>query len=730
MKVVNGVRTVLKNAPYAVKTKTEYAIKIQVLDEQIKVYINNVPLIDVTDSTYEKGRFGPYSEIPWAEFKNMAYSDLTPISSSAKLQGIAIVGQDMIYSILNSDTANDPMIKDKTNWRYDHLSQKFLDAGDGKSGISSHDGKTYREPIMIMDKVGLYQVNYDTQDDANPDYPYPSLEFDSYRKDSNRAARQLIVHRAPIADYDLGFNPDYTIKWTDRSRDLDRYLTATNYSKEDTGIDYLATKGILQKKFYYITPSGLTVEQKLVTPEEKGEYTVGLAVKDEYDAWSPYLVKKINVFQIPQPDEPPKAGFTLSHKTTYRNVEVTINSTAKDKEDGARENLPHQYYIRNLTEGGFETLQSTVRTSWKKSFNTMGTFQIRQVVEDKLGQFDQFIDTIDIINRLPVVQVTYPSSTDQLNPEKITVAKPTFKWTYADGDGDTMKKYQVRIYRYGGILEQESGILSGAALTWEPDTDLPEKVHMYIMVRAYDGYDWGEWSNPKFFFIETNRPPVPDFDWKVKPIWEGDHIYLINLSTDPDGDAMTYSWSIRHLDKNTETTSTEFEPVINFAQAGTYRVTLNVCDVKGLCNIAPKVKDIEVLPISITGTVYHTETWTKNLEKYNAAAAKAGRAQRPSWYFFPGERFMLRGNTVGDHVVRVDAYMLDSNKAATSYSSNLPGSPDVWNGSMWSKEMIDWDDQDLYFKFVLTTDTGYKKESALVKVRIVDDEYWRQHTIK
>lgn len=72
-----------------------------------------------------------------------------------------------------------------------------------------------------------------------------------------------------------------TIAWTDRSRDLDRYLSSSNYSTENTGIDYLRTRGILEKRFYYVSPSGKFVRSKLVTPDEIGEYTIGLAVKDE-----------------------------------------------------------------------------------------------------------------------------------------------------------------------------------------------------------------------------------------------------------------------------------------------------------------------------------------------------------------------------------------------------------------------------------------------------------------
>ncbi|QHW35427.1 hypothetical protein GZH47_31505 (plasmid) [Paenibacillus rhizovicinus] len=283
VKVIGGHRTVIKSVPFTFSTYKAYQVKITALDNRIKVYVDGVPLIDMTDpdSTFGDGCFGPFSEIPRTEFTSISYADLTDLSVTSKLQGVALVGQDMIYSITNDDSENDPLITDLTEWTYNKSKEKFLDAGDGKSGPSAFSGNIYHTPVVRLDKVGVYDVSYKTVDDPNPDYLYPSNTFNVYRKPSNKAVRTLIVHRAPIVDYDLGLNSDYTVKWTDRSHDPDRYLSASNYSTEATGIDYLKTKGILEKKFYYITPSGDFIEQKLVTPTMKGTYTVGLAVKDE-----------------------------------------------------------------------------------------------------------------------------------------------------------------------------------------------------------------------------------------------------------------------------------------------------------------------------------------------------------------------------------------------------------------------------------------------------------------
>ncbi|MBJ6360489.1 hypothetical protein ACFOQM_04070 [Paenibacillus sp. GCM10012307] len=625
VKIVNGQRTELQKTDYNFKERTAYKIKINILDGVIRVYVQNVPLLEATDSEFASGFYGPYTEVSKTEFFDMSYADLSALSAKNKLQGIALVGEEMIYSTMYTDTEEDPSVKALTSWTYKQLDQKFLDASDGKSGVSKYNDKSYTEPITVMDKVGLYQVTYKTTDDPHSDHLYPDNTFADYRQESNLASRQLIVHRPPTVDYDIAAASDGTILWTDRSHDKDRYLTATNYSKEDTGIDYKATKGILEKRFYYVTPSGRTVAAKLVTPEERGLYKVGLAVKDEYDAWSQFLEKTINVTVIPKADEPPVAGFTTSHINTYRGVPITITSTAYDKEDGPSKNLPHWYYIRNESIGGFETLQSTARESWIKTFNSLGTFNIRQVVEDSLGQSDTFQFKVNIVNRKPVARVTVPASEDQSNPTKMTELQPTFRWTYGDADQDTQSKYSVRIYRYGGHMEQESSELTGSALTWKPAKPLPEKVNMYIQVRVHDGIEWGDWSDRRFFFIETNQPPTADFDWAPKPVYEGDTIQISHSLSDPDKDNLTVNYVVTDMvtgAKKTYDYNLSFPysnagpgPSWKTTKSGNYEVEQSVSDGKAEAIVTRKT--IRVLELDLTAEVSHTDTWLNNLKEYN-----------------------------------------------------------------------------------------------------------------
>jgi hypothetical protein len=654
VRLKNGTRTVLKEADYTMNQGTFYKVRIQSIDNRHRIYVNDVPLIDVTDTTFGGGTFGPFSEIPKTEFQGMSYANLDVLSQSTKSNSVALIDTDIDYKLNVEDTENDPLAEKLSQWKYVHVSQKFLDAGDGKSGTSAHHNKTYTEPVYRMDKVGHYQVSWTAKDDPHPNYRHPKMEFDNYRETSNTFTRDLIVHRRPVASYTLSLNSDKTVKWNDTSYDPDRWLSATNYSTENTGIDYKTTRGILERRYYYVTPSGKVVYSKLVTPAETGVYTVGMAVKDEYGAWSDYLERQITITQLPQPNTPPVPGFNVSPTTTYRGVQVTIDSTAYDKEDGPRENIAHEYYIRNMTTGDPETLQSNVRTTWKKTFNSMGTFQIRQVVTDSKGESAQITKTIQIVNRKPVSNVTMPSSTDQNNPTKLNVLRPTFQFTYKDDDGDTQKKYQVKIYRYGGYLLLDSGILDGTATTWTPSSNLPERVPLYIVVRAFDGYDWGDYSPAKFFIIETNQAPTANFDWTPKPAWEGDMIRLINQVNDPDKDKLTLTYEVTGPDGNVETFTQTLNhpyssngPQFQGKKAGNYRVKLTVSD--GKAAPVSVTKTITVQPLTIEADVEHTPEWREQHKRLGHEVANHPKD------FYAGEIFLVKAVSAPAPVSEVTA---------------------------------------------------------------------------
>ncbi|REE86236.1 hypothetical protein A8990_111133 [Paenibacillus taihuensis] len=715
VKYVGGNRTVLGSAAYPFKNDTNAVFKIKAIGKELTIFLNKVPIIETQDSSFTSGRFGPYSDKANINFWGISakqasemniWSDQYAILDESGTDASAEVEYN---NIVFNDPEGDPPTQGKYTWSVSHT-PRFIH----NQGISTLDGKTFSNAQLKFDKVGDYVVGLRAKDDPNPDYLSPDDTFDAYRKLSNMFTKKITVHRRPISDFSLAILADNTVEWTDRSHDPDRYESSTDYSTESTGIDYLATKGIMEKLFYYITPSGDYAAKKLVKPAEVGTYEVGMAVRDEYGAWSEYTVVTMDVTALPAPNTPPVPGFRTNVKSAFRGESITIVSEAYDKEDGDRTNLPHQYYIKNETTGSAEVFASDSRTSWDKAFNTIGLFTIRQIVEDSVGDASQFSKQVSIVNQIPSADIYIPGSTDQLNPTKLTLLRPAFKWNYSDADADSQAQYEMKIYRYGGILEYQSGIKSISDRFWTPGVDLPEKVNMYAMVRVFDGYDWSEWSEPKFFYIETNQPPTVDFDWKPKPLYEDDDIILLPKITDPDHDNLTVTYLVTDPSgaKQTFAYAASYPyvvagPTIKANRAGSYTVQLTVSDGK-----APPVtvsKLITVLPLTVSGKVMHTDEWDKRRKESNKKASGDENSPRAAQVFWAGERFMLSANTTDtDTATAANEVKVTMNGVTVSLTA-ANSAHTGWSGDMWQADFEKLPEGPLTFTFKAIYSNGAVK---------------------
>ncbi|GBG08081.1 hypothetical protein PAT3040_02648 [Paenibacillus agaridevorans] len=729
-KYVNGVRTIIDQKPFITQKGIEYNFKVQFIGENIKVHINKVPYFDVKDNQFDDGYFGMFSDKGLVDFAKIGFLLKQQDTWSTQY---AIWEEDNAAAAIRTDNVlfEDPEDDSiaELGWSLFHT-VRFIN----NQGLSNLHNKSIEDGYLLLDKVGDYKIALKGRDDPHLDYLMPDLTFDAYRKDSNEFVRNITVHRRPIADFDVvQGESDGLILWTDRSHDPDRYESATHYSDEDTGIDYRATKGILEKRFYYITPAGEYVAEKIVSPQEVGQYEIGLAVKDEYGAWSTWAVRTLDVGKVAVPNTPPTPGFTKSHTTTYRGVTVTINSTASDAEDGGRENLAHTYYVRNKTANGGETIRSNSRTSWTTTFNQLGTYKIRQFVEDSAGANAQNEQEINVINRKPVANLTVPASTNQNSPTKMTVLRPEFRWTYSDADNDRQQRYQVQIYRYGGILLHDSDAIDGAEVTWTPSIDLPEKTNMYVQVRAHDGYEWGNWSTVRYFYIETNQPPTADFTWLPNPVYEGDTVTFRSIVSDPDRDTLsikyeltdprgimtTYNYSLQP----TGATYPNTGPSLRMLQVGNWHMRMTVNDGK-----APAVavnKTVLVQELSITGQVTHTEDWEKHRLAWNE---KNPGQERSVSTFWAGERFVLSAQTTNTgtsttRATRVDVSVVGIGNTQLGSTNTLHWSGHIGNQNA-DKPIEKLSNGYYEFVFRVTYSNGIQKSTT---VRITIAGHWTDY---
>lgn len=93
-------------------------MKIKLNGNRIRGYINGVPLLDVQDSTFTSGYFGPFSETSYVLIKGLSTTKY--IGNNNQLQNVGIVGTQLDYVKSYSDLENDPAIENMTRWTYTH----------------------------------------------------------------------------------------------------------------------------------------------------------------------------------------------------------------------------------------------------------------------------------------------------------------------------------------------------------------------------------------------------------------------------------------------------------------------------------------------------------------------------------------------------------------------------------------------------------------------------------
>ncbi|TVX98704.1 PKD domain-containing protein [Cohnella terricola] len=628
-KYVNGTRTVLDSIDVPFQAHTDYSFKIVTQRDEIAVFMDGVPYFEVKDTTYQSGKFGPFSDKSYVAFsgidrKDLSNPDVEWLASYAIWDEGKATASVRYSNMIYADPEDDPAAQNNL-WTISHT-PKFLN----NQGLSALHGQTLTSPALTFDKVGNYRVALKAQDDPHPDYLYPDTTFGDYRKWSNEFWQVITVHRRPVAKFTVSVIPnDHTVVWNDQSYDPDRWLSPSNYSTEATGIDYKNTRGVLEWRYYYITPDGDVVNQKLVTPQMSGKYRVGMQVKDEYSAWSYWAEQTIDITTPVLPDDPPIPGFIVTPSTNYRNEPFTIQSTAWDKEDGPAANLKHVYYVRNVTENGLESPRSTDRGTWSTTFSSLGVIEIRQVVTDSKGQSAQAIRRVAVIN----------------------------------------------------------------------------------------------------------RKPIADFDWKPKPVFEGDTVTLANLSSDPDGDPLSYEWTIVAPDGYRFAGATKDMAIpgrLTENNTGSFTVTLRVTDSYGASDSA--TKQIPVAELTIAGQVAHTSDWDKNRLNWNAKYPAKFRAENVFW---AGEAFVLSAETTDTGSSETKAVAVEA-AATAELKKTLTAQPPgtiSWRGLLREADtnivFVELPDGMYTFVFTVTYSNGVRKTSSVpIEIRGKVDQYMQVHRIQ
>ncbi|QUL56107.1 hypothetical protein KDC22_06130 [Paenibacillus tritici] len=282
------------------------------------------------------------------------------------------------------------------------------------------------------------------------------------------------------------------------------YSDPENDPQEKYRLEFFAKDGLLVNTIEDSDPSGGVRQHQVANPTFERFALFSLYARAySKGSWSEISNEKAFII-----DNPPKPGFTLMTDTgqdaakqpIYRTDLLTIKSTATDEDIPKGDSIRYQYFLKPAS--GVEGLSNT-QSDFTKQFTTNGTFALRQVVTDSLGLYRERIQNITVVNRLPVVNVTYPTSTVSTNPTIVSTLTPILKWDYQDDDGDVQQRFKVRVIDLSnGRIQVQSGEQLSEAHQWQvPAGALVENVRYGVEVEAYDGFEWSKVSPKKFMMV-------------------------------------------------------------------------------------------------------------------------------------------------------------------------------------------------------------------------------------
>jgi len=552
----------------------------------------------------------------------------------------------------------------------------YLTSGESTDNPFPASVSSMQAKLPTSGKYTFYRLTTDS--------PSEDPNFASYAYDSNESRLNVIGHRKPIAKAKLDwyFTPScvcYRTNWIDESYDLDHEFSDPN-------------KGIIEQKARYRKDRG---EWMYAIPDylEPGVYELEYVVKDIELAWSDPFVLNFTLDDVAKVQLDAKARAQDS-AFTIDSIPASENLLAYDiwtrypfshslqlylEQNGAKRTNPIYVGYYTGTKNGDDIDWEDVAVNVPETLPD-GNYMLKL---DANGMYPRSnaSKSFPVTVMTPIRLTGSMDSADQLDTTKLIVSNPVkihaSTTKYANKVSVTMYKgtsYQ-QVISLDGSVTSSSGY---GAKSWTASSTVP---------RMPDGKYTFEWraTTPngnvevltKYLEVVNNRPPIADFDWSPKPVWEGDAVTIDNLSTDPDGDALSSNWSIKKPDGSMETgTSRDME--ITCTEPGNYVVTLTVSDGKASATVT---KTIIASPLTIEGAVQHTPEW-----RIKHAQAGHETVNDPK-DFYSGEIFVVAAEASPAEVQEVKAWL--SAVGLDGSPIEIVGTLELTEaGSMWFKGQL------------------------------------------
>jgi len=542
----------------------------------------------------------------------------------------------LVFEADYEDIENDPKVKERWVFRHDPSVYEH------PLGLLPEHGQILSAPVTILHYTGKYEVSYEAGD-----RPKKDPRFMEYERWSNTARLNIYAHRRPVADFTAKVEPlqdgYYLLALTDESYDIDR--------------EGAPNRGIAdwQWRWKRSNDSSWTTGLPPSNIHERDTYIIALRVKDEDGAWSD---EKIAVIMASSHNNAPVARFTVT-SLLFNDQEYTVVDQSYDPDgDPIAE---HRWQVSKdgviLYDKSVLPTAATLRSlASSRGLPPFGMYTMTLTVKDQPAHgtplwSEPYHQTFTIIeNKPPIPGFTWtPTGLFQGNtvqirhaindPEKETL-RVRYQVTAPNGSvsyyPSSQSWYNVAPEQYSSQAFSITNLMGG---------------NYTIVQTVADSYSTRTLT--KTMYVIPNRPPIAGFSWTPTVIWEGDTVYFLNASSDPDGDPLTYDWTIRYP-SGTEFRANSRDISRRLTETGTYTVRLTVSDGKAT---SQKTAQFEVRALALTADVQHTDLW---LEYHRDAGHETERHPKD---FYTGETFVLSANTSPTAVQSVHATLLATSRS-------------------------------------------------------------------
>lgn len=702
---------------------------------------NNVTFMSITDnvSNYTDNIVttteGVQSNLTDFADKLVSYLDSTIERSNDTIDGMKVItAEDEInFDTFYMDYENDPLYD--IQFIANHIDPNYFDNSNGTFDTST---LSIGSDIML-DKVGLYEVDYSVQDN-----PKDVDAFDNFRYWSDSKTTKVLIHRRPICDYTIkGVYTDGLVI-EDHSYDLDHSLTNPN-------------KGLVKREYRYKVVDGLDWISELPTSlDPDSSYYFSQRVKDMEGSWSNWkteLVEPIN----------DTAPITLTAKVKAKDSSFTIDSIPSS-EDLTIYNLETKYafdhFIKiDLLDG--ETVIESIDITHLEGItgtkvDTIITWHDVDIhIPETLADNNYTLRVTAIDSAEPAnidykdftITVDTPIDLNSTLPNEIrknitySITATTSK--YADA-------LSLELYRTTGYSNTINMILNRTENDrnyWTYDYTESKTISdgtYQARVTATTPNGNTEYRDHSFQAISNTPPTVNIVNTDPFFMYEGDHVYANIQVNDADLDTLDVEVVLLKKDSVIDTKSYISSPsggiypllnadLTDNITTGTYEIKVNVRDGNG--GSAVDVYNFSVNELSIIGNVNHTTKWNENRIAYNQSKTGTDDDPRSSTIFWSGERFMLNATTTAiNEQSNVTANYVTVSILSNPYSISLTASDESnWTGELWDESMINrWGinyPESITFRFVVEySNSTVKSYDVTVLIDNLDD-YWRHHRL-